>query len=176
MRAKTGIAMGLLAATVVGMAAAASVWAQAEAPGLAGPGERGAFGLLGRLEGFCGVAKIALGLTDAQDQQIKAILRSHREELGAVLERLRTAHDSVSQVVRQDDVDEALIRGRVQQATGALADLAVLHARVHHEVAAVLTAEQRQKAEAFHAVFRSHRDAFRKSFGQRLHQLFEDRS
>jgi Spy/CpxP family protein refolding chaperone len=177
MSIKTGIALTALAVALAGTAAAAAVWGQSETSpteGLAGPAEH-ALGL-GRLEGFCRMARIALDLTDAQDEQIKEILRAHHDDFRSVMERLHAAHESVSQAVRQETVDEALIRQRVQEANGALADLAVLHARVHHEVAAVLTPEQRKKAEALHDAFRSRREFFRKAIGERLHRLFEARS
>jgi Spy/CpxP family protein refolding chaperone len=177
MSIKTGIALAALAVTVVATTETARVWGQSEASSFAdtsGPAEH-AFGL-GRLEGFCRMAKIALDLTDAQDEQIKGILHAHHDDMRSVMERLHAAHDSVSQAVRQDTVDEALIRQRVQEANGALGDLAVLHARVHHEVAAVLTPEQRKKAEALHDLFRSRREHFRKAIGEVLHRFFEARS
>ena len=178
MSIKTGIALTVLAVSVVATTAAARVWGQSETSPLTGsiggPAEH-ALGL-GHLEGFCRMAKIALDLTDAQDAQIKEILRAHQDDIRSVMERLHAAHESVSQAVRQDAVDEALIRQRVQEANGALGDLAVLHARVHHEVAAVLTPEQRKKAEALHDVFRSRHELFRKAIGGTLHRLFEARS
>jgi Spy/CpxP family protein refolding chaperone len=178
MSIKTGIALTVLAATVVGTTAAARVWGQSEASpftgSIGGPAEH-ALGL-GRLEGFCRMAKIALDLTDAQDEQIKGILRAHHDDFRSVMERLHASHEAVSQAVRQETVDEALIRQRVQEANGALGDLAVLHARVHHEVAAVLTPEQRKKAEAFHDAFRSRRELFRKAIGEGLRRFFEARS
>jgi Spy/CpxP family protein refolding chaperone len=176
MSVKTGVAVALLAGTVLGTAAVAGGLGRAEGPGLPGHGGADSFGLLGRLDSYCALAKIALGLSDAQDQQIKAILASHREEFLALVERLHTIRESVSQAARQENVDETLIRERVQEATGPLADLAVLHAKVHHEVGAVLTPEQRKKAEALHDVLRSHRGLFRKAIGERLRELFGERS
>jgi Spy/CpxP family protein refolding chaperone len=67
-------------------------------------------------------------------------------------------------------MDEGAIRQGVGEALGPLGDLAVLHARVRREIGAVLTPEQRQKAESLLEQFWSHRAGMRKQ----LHELGED--
>lgn len=160
----------LAAGAVVAVLTGAVVWAQA--PGLPGGGHFGPFGPLLALHH----AKQELGLTTDQEKQIKGILRSHREEFEGIVERLHAGHEAVRQAGDQATFDEAAIRDRVAEAVAPLGDLAVLHARVHREIGAVLTAEQRQKAEAFREKLRSHIREFHKSMHELADDLLEDHS
>lgn len=164
MRTRTLVAAGAAAAALAG----GLLWAQASG----GPG--GAFhGPFGRFGPFGFMARHALdelGLSDAQKTQIKGILRSHRQEFRGAMERLRAVHEAVGQLSRQDTIDEDAIREGVRDAVGPLGDLAVLHARVRREIAAVLTPEQRQKAESLLEQFQSHHEGMQKF----LHELGDD--
>ena len=107
----------------------------------------------------------ALGVTTGQKEKIKAVLRSHRDELRGAVDRVWEAHEAVGKAIHQDGVDEALIRQRVQEAAAAHADLAVLRARVRNEARAVLTPAQRQGTDGIrdyvHDVVLRLRNAFR---------------
>jgi Spy/CpxP family protein refolding chaperone len=80
----------------------------------------------------------------------------------------------VGTIPHQPGIDEAAIRAAVAQAVGPLGDLAVLHVRVRQEIDAVLTPEQRQKAEALHEKLRSHVEEIRKSMHEIGDDLLED--
>jgi len=156
---------------VVGLVGAA-VWAQG--PGMGPHGPFGHFGGFGPFAAHHGLRQ--LDLTAEQKTQIKGILKSHREEFHASLEKLRTLHQTVGKIAHQPDIDEAAIRAAVGQAVGPLGDLAVLHVRVRQEIDAVLTPEQRQKAEALHEKLRSHVEEIRKSMHEIGDDLLEDAS
>ena len=117
-----------------------------------------------------------LDLTAEQETQIKGILRSHREEFHDILDRLKAEHEAVRKAADQDTIDEAAIRERVAAAAGPLGDLAVLHARVHHEISAVLTPEQREKAKGLHEKMRGHIEEMRMHFHELAGEMLEDAS
>ena len=162
-----GVAGAILA--VVG----AAVWARGQ-----GMGPHGPFGHFGGFGPFAGhhQALRQLDLTDEQKTQVKGILKSHREEFHASLEKLRTLHQTVGKIAHQQEIDEAAIRAAVGQAVGPLGDLVVLHVRVRQEIDAVLTPEQRQKAGALHEKLRSHMEEIRKSMHEIGDDLLEDPS
>ena len=90
----------------------------------------------------------ALQLTTDQKAQIRQILQARKEELREAHERTFTTRQAVLEAIHRDTVEGPLIRARVSEAAEAAADAAVLRARVRAEVRAVLTAEQRQMADA----------------------------
>jgi Spy/CpxP family protein refolding chaperone len=101
--------------------------------GLFGPGFRG------------------LDLTDAQREQVQAIMQSHQAEFKQVGEKMRTARDGMHALVNADALDEAAIRAKATEVATAEADAAILNAKVRAEVKGVLTAEQLQKMKEFQA-------------------------
>lgn len=153
-RARTVVGSLALAAA---LAAPAAARAEDGAPAMGLPLLRAAREVHRRIE--------ALGVTGAQKEKIKTVLRSHRDELRGAADRAWEAHEAVAKAIRQDGVDEALIRQRVQEAVAAHADLAVLRARLRSEVRAVLTPAQRDGAEGIrtyvHDVILRLRNAFR---------------
>jgi Spy/CpxP family protein refolding chaperone len=165
---KTGmlIAAGAMAAALTG----AGLWAHGQGMDLHGP--------FGPFRAFHGAhdALRALDLTDEQKTEVKSILRSHRQEFKDAAERLRAVHESVGKVAHQETIDEAAIRAGVAQALQPLGDLAVLHAKVQHEIHAVLTPEQRQKAEALREKFHSHLRELHVSIKDLGDDLLEDPS
>jgi protein CpxP len=92
-----------------------------------------------------------LSLTDAQKDQVKSIMESHKDERKALGDRARTAHQALHAAVTADTVDEALIRQKSADAAAVDADLAVAEARTHAEVWQILTPEQKSKAKEFQA-------------------------
>lgn len=140
---------------------AGAVWGQSSRLRAWSPHGHGGFGRFGAHH-----ALEELGLSEEQKTQIHAILRSHRDELRAALERLHGIHESVRQASSPEAIDEAAIRSAVAGAAEPLADLAVLHARAYKEIVQVLTPEQRAKADAWHGRIRDHL--------KRFHQHFEE--
>ena len=83
-----------------------------------------------------------LGLTDAQRDQIKNIVSSHRDEWKALAGRVGAAHRALHEAVSSDVLDETLIRQRSADVAAVDADVAVARAHAHAEVLQLLTADQ----------------------------------
>jgi protein CpxP len=111
-----------------------------------------------------------LDLTDAQRAQVRQIMESHADELKAVGEKLREAHKAQDDLVTAPNFDESAIRANATQLAGVMADAAVLHAKVHAEVFAILTPEQQAKAAELKAQFQSRMDQFRERMKERRQQ------
>ncbi|HXE80991.1 MAG TPA: Spy/CpxP family protein refolding chaperone [Vicinamibacterales bacterium] len=88
-----------------------------------------------------------LDLTAEQRDQIRQVRQNHREDLEKVRDRLRTAHRAQREAMRARPVDEARIRAASQDVAAALADMAVLRARIHEQTLEVLTPEQQERAK-----------------------------
>ena len=89
----------------------------------------------------------ALGLTDAQKDQVKSVLQSHRDEERALAERVRAAHKDLQAAIQADAVDEAAIRDKATAVGAVEADGAVLRARIRAEVFQILTPDQQAKVK-----------------------------
>jgi protein CpxP len=138
--------LAAIVAAVVMTGVAASVAAHQEqqqrsqaAEGRRGPG---GFGLPGLRE---------LDLTDAQKEQVRTIQQSHRNDMQQIAERQRTAERAIAQAANGSTVDESTIRAQSQALAAAIADGAILRAKVNAEIFNVLTAEQQQKLNEFRA-------------------------
>ena len=107
---------------------------------------------------------VALDLTDAQQDQIKAIFEGHRPEFEQLKTRARTAQTAVRTAIEADEVNEQAIRSAVTARAQVEADGAVLKAKMRKEVQALLTPEQRTKADAL-------RKALPSRFGPRMSPL-----
>jgi protein CpxP len=88
-----------------------------------------------------------LDLTDAQKDQVKGIMDSHRDELKGFGDRAMTARQALQSAVVADALNEGLIRARAAELATVESDLAVAHARIHAEVFRILTPEQQVKAK-----------------------------
>jgi periplasmic protein CpxP/Spy len=144
MKTRMVIAAALVAALAGGYAVAS-----AQAP-RGGPGMRGAPGpgLQGGPRGGGPVGDLGLRgieLTEAQREQVRSIMESHRDEFAGLREKLGAAHRAFAEATRSDAVDEAAIRAQSTAVANAMADEAILRARVRTEVHALLTAEQQQQ-------------------------------
>ena len=97
-----------------------------------GPGHRGMmeFGLRG------------LDLSDAQKEQVKSIMDSHKTEFQALGEKMRQAHAAFAQTTQGETIDEAAVRAKSTAIASVMADEAILRAKVRAEVQAILTPEQ----------------------------------
>jgi Spy/CpxP family protein refolding chaperone len=92
-----------------------------------------------------------LGLTDAQQDQIKAIAAAHKAEWKALADRGRTAHLALDEAIGADTVNEALIRQKSADAAAVDADVAVARAHAHTEVFQILTADQKAQLKTMQA-------------------------
>jgi Spy/CpxP family protein refolding chaperone len=111
-------------------------------PGRGGPGGPG---------GMFGPELRELDLTDAQHQQVRAIMESHRDEQRAIGDRIRTARKALQDAIAADTIDETAIRLKAAEVGAVEADAAVLQAKVRAAVFAILTPEQVKKAKELRA-------------------------
>jgi len=88
-----------------------------------------------------------LNLTDAQKDQVKALLEAQRateEERHTKLEDLRKQIDAAT---ANGQFDENAVRNLANQQSQLMADEMVDHLRLHSKIYGLLTAEQRTKAD-----------------------------
>lgn len=133
------IAAGLAAALISGSALALAQPPQGKGPGPRvgrggpGPGMGGPmmeFGLRG------------LDLSDSQKEQVKSIVDSHKDEFRQVGDKMRQAHEAFAEATVADPIDESAIRAKTAAVASAMADEAILRAKVRTEIHGILTAEQ----------------------------------
>ncbi|HEX3703372.1 MAG TPA: Spy/CpxP family protein refolding chaperone [Vicinamibacterales bacterium] len=108
-----------------------------------GPGGPGRMGPMGPLMPLLA----RLGLSDAQKDQVKAIMQSHADEFKALGTRAATAHGALETAETTDPVDEGTIRQTSAEVAAVDADMAVARAHVRAEVFQVLTADQKTQAK-----------------------------
>ncbi|MDQ3441302.1 MAG: Spy/CpxP family protein refolding chaperone [Planctomycetota bacterium] len=145
------IAAGLVAALAGGGAAALAQAPQPDAGIQRGPGAPG-----GRMRGPHGGRLGDLGLrgitlTDAQREQVRSIMESHQAEFEQIGSRLRQAHQEFAEAAGAESLDESALRARSTVVAAAMADEAILRARVRGEVRGILTAEQQRQLNELRA-------------------------
>ncbi len=115
--------------------------------GMMGPGGHGFRGGPGGPFGPGGLALRGLDLTDAQREQVKAIMESHRDEQKAIGDRTQAARKALHEAIAADAFDETAVRAKAAEIGAVEADAAVLQARIKSEIFAILTPEQVKKAK-----------------------------
>ncbi len=112
-----------------------------------GMGRGGAVGPLGGGPGMPGFGRglRQLDLSAEQREQVKAIREAHRDEFRALAERGTPVRRALADAIESGD--EAAIRKHSAELAAVQTDRALLAARVHEEIAKILTPEQQQKAK-----------------------------
>lgn len=156
-------------------------------PGM-GPGMRGRVGMrrgpgMGPFGGPLGPAGIGLrelGLTEAQLEQIKGVVASHRDGSKGTAEALMKARQELRDTVTSGSADEAAIRAKAAEVARHEADAAVSQAKLHSQVFEILTPEQQQKAKELRSArekrMQEGRDRMRQRMEQRQERRLEQRS
>lgn len=134
-------------------------------PGGPGPGGRG-----GMVPGLR-----ALDLSEAQREQVKAVMETHQAEFEAQARKLGPAHQALRDVITAETLDETAIRQRAAELAAVEAEGAVLQARVHAQVWALLTPEQQQKARDAKAAQAQRRSEMQQRMEQRRSQRRQQR-
>ena len=135
----------LVIASIAALVVAATIFALAQGhPGMGGMGEhmRG-----GPPPDMVEHMSRMLGLTDAQKEQVKALLEAQKgteEERHAKLEDIRKQLDAAT---AKGQFDEATVRPLANQQAQLMADQMVDHFRLHSKLYSLLTAEQKAKAD-----------------------------
>jgi len=115
--------------------------------GPGGPGGRGRMGGPGRGGPLAGLPLRELNLSDAQREQVKAIVDSHQAEMKAVGDRAMTARQALHAATTSASFDEAAVRARAAELAAVEADVAVGRARIFADVYQILTPEQQAKVK-----------------------------
>lgn len=95
-----------------------------------------------------------LGLTPEQKGSIAKILKDNREQSKALHEAMKKAHEGMREVMDKTPGDESLVRKAAQAMAKAGEELAVNKGKMKAKIDAVLTPEQKAKAEAKKAEFK----------------------
>ena len=90
-------------------------------------------------------AKEKLGLTDDQVAKIRTELASEKDSIKDLLQRLHTARSELRDVIQQPTASEGSIRDAAAKVAKVESDAAVLRAKLYHNIAPVLTDEQKAK-------------------------------
>ena len=97
-----------------------------------------------------------LNLTDAQKQQVKGIMDSVVPVAEGLHAKLEDIHKQIGAATANGQFDETQVRALANQQAQLEADLMVEHLRAMSKVYAILTPDQRTKAEAMHKHMESH--------------------
>ena len=98
-----------------------------------------------------------LNLTDEQKQQVKAIMESVESSAQGIHAKLEETHKQLEAATANGQFDEAQVRTLANQQAQLEADMMVEHLRAKAKVFAILTPEQRVKAEEMHQRMGPHR-------------------
>jgi periplasmic protein CpxP/Spy len=141
-----------LSAVVVALVATGSAAIYAQGAGrAAGPGGFGGPGGPGGRGFAAGFALGQLDLSDAQKQQIAAIMKQQRQTTQPLMKQLEQARAAQHTAIETVPVNEAAVRAAAQAVAAAQADMAVQEAQLHADIFAVLTVEQQAKAKQLEA-------------------------
>lgn len=88
-----------------------------------------------------------LGLSDAQQQQIKSILQAEKPKMQPLMQELRQERQQMNSLTESGNFDEGAVRAAASKQAQTETDLAVERARVKAQIFAVLTPDQRTKAQ-----------------------------
>ena len=120
--------------------------------GFQGPGGHGKGGHGDMLEHM----SRALNLTAEQKQQAKAIMDSVESTASGIHAKLDDVHKQLEAATANGQFDETQVRALANQQAQLEADMKVEHFRAISKVFAILTPEQRVKAEELHKQMGSH--------------------
>ena len=100
---------------------------------------------------------VILDLSDKQQAQIKAILQSERETTAPLQKSLQANREALRQGAQADTFDEAAVRNLAESQAATRTELIVARLRTQNRIHALLTPEQRAKAEKLRPMHREGR-------------------
>ncbi|MGI8671511.1 MAG: Spy/CpxP family protein refolding chaperone [Luteitalea sp.] len=92
----------------------------------------------------------ALNLSDAQREQVRTVMESHRDEGRAIGEKAHAALEALRKATAASP-DEGAVAQQSQALGAVIGEAALLRARVRSEIAAILTPEQLAEATTLHS-------------------------
>ena len=159
--------LGVSALVVALVGGGALAYAQGPEPG--GPRGRGpGFGPGGP---GAGLSLRALDLTDAQQEQVRQLTQQNREQMRALMDRMRAAQEARRQAVEAIPFNESQVRSAMKDVAEVEADLAVAEARLQADIYALLSADQQQRLQKL----RADREARAKERAQQQQQRLQQR-
>ena len=96
-----------------------------------------------------------LDLTDAQKTQMKQIRDNHSQSLRPLLEQVRAKRQEIRQASEGGTFDEALVTQKLNEIAPLEAKLMGERSKLHQEMLAVLTSDQKAKLEQQRAQFKA---------------------
>ncbi len=87
-----------------------------------------------------------LGLTADQKKQIGALLKAEREQNGPTMQKLAEGRRRMDRAAEATTFDEAAVKTLAANQATLLQEMMVNRARTRHQIDALLTPEQREKA------------------------------
>jgi Spy/CpxP family protein refolding chaperone len=106
-----------------------------------------------------------LDLTEAEQARVRAILKSHADEILVQVRAGMDARRALHEAVMTQPTDDAAIRALAQQMGAVHGDGALLFAKIRSEVWPILSTEQQQKFAEFHTRMGRHGDKELDSLG-----------
>ena len=91
----------------------------------------------------------ALDLTDAQKEQVKAILETEREKVAPLRQTLGETREKIRRAVEATPFDEAAVRSLAASQNETRTEMIVSRARAQSKIFALLSPEQRERAKKF---------------------------
>ncbi|HSM00419.1 MAG TPA: Spy/CpxP family protein refolding chaperone, partial [Candidatus Limnocylindria bacterium] len=88
-----------------------------------------------------------LNLTEAQKEQVKAILASERDKAEPLRQQLAENRENLRKAIEAEPFKEATVRALAQSQNEARVELVVSRARAKSQIYALLTPEQRELAK-----------------------------
>ena len=166
----TAAALGVALAAGAGLATVAAREQGPDGQGRPGMGRRGPGG-----PGGLDLPLRGLDLTDTQREQVRTAMAGHKGEFDAIRSRMDAARKALQAAVTADTFNEGAVREKSVEVAAVEADAAVLRAKVHSEVWALLTPEQQQKARQLQAEQAQRRAQMRERFEQRRQERQQQR-
>ena len=90
-----------------------------------------------------------LGITTEQREQIRGIVKNHRQEIASVLKPVAEKRRALRDATLAENASEATIHAAANELGKAIGDAAVVGSKIKAEVHQVLTPEQREKITQF---------------------------
>jgi Spy/CpxP family protein refolding chaperone len=109
-----------------------------------------------------------LDLSDSQREQVKGVLRTHKDAIVAQIQASRKAREDVRLAISATPFDEGAIRARAASLGQVEGDGAVLRAQIRSEILPILNDDQKQKLETMHRRVQGPGDRLAASFGEFL--------
>ena len=107
-----------------------------------------------------------LDLSDSQRDQVKGILRTHKDAIVAQIQATQKARQGLHQAISANPIDENGIRAAAAKLGQVEGDGAVLHAQIRAEILPVLNDDQKQNLESFNKTMKGPGDRLANSFNE----------